>query len=161
MKGSLVVVLALSLLAGACGSIDDLAPTGPSSNLVTGLVLAPEPGPAGPTQQVFTGTVKPVAEGGPRCYFAMYSCDTYNFTLNNAGGVDVTLSWQGNERALMVQLYREDVGLIHEDLARRGAAPTISFERPDLAAMNYQLRVVSMETGSAVPYTLTMSQWEN
>jgi hypothetical protein len=167
MKGSLVLVLvlvlALSVLTTACGSIDDLVPTGPSSTLVNKLALAPEPAPgtAGTVQQIFNGTVRPVADGGPRCYFALYSCETYDFALNNSGGIDVTLSWQGNERALMVQLYRADVGLIHEDLARRGAAPTISFNRPDLAAMNYQLRVVSMETGNAIPFTLTLSRWEN
>ena len=96
MKGSLVVVLALSLLAGACGSIDNLAPTGPSSALVNQLALAPDPaaGRTGAVRQVYTGAVRPIADGGPRCYFALYSCDTYDFTLKNPGGLDVTLSWQ-------------------------------------------------------------------
>ena len=161
MKGPLVVaVLALSAATAACGGITNVMPTSPSATVSTNLALAPSPAPAPipapvTARQVITGTVRPVADGGPRCYFGLYACETYNFSLSHDGGVEVGLTWTGNERALMVQLYRADVGLLHEDLARRGAAPTITFSRPDLAAMDYQLRVVSMETGNAVPFTLT------
>ncbi len=140
-----------------------MMPTSPSATFSTTRALAPEPtpAPAPGTRQVVSGTVKPVADGGPRCYFGLYACETYNFSLPNDGGVEVALTWNGNERALMIQLYRADLGLLHEDLARRGTTPTISFSRPDLAAMDYQLRVVSLETGNAVPFTLTYSTWEH
>jgi hypothetical protein len=73
----------------------------------------------------------------------------------------VTVEWQGGARDLMIQLYRADIGIVHEDLAPRGSAPRITFRRPDLAAMDYQLRVVSMQKDAAVPFTLTYTRWEN
>ena len=77
------------------------------------------------------------------------------------GGVDVTLAWEGGPRDLMIQLYRADVGLIHEDLAPRGGSSRITFRRPDLAPMDYQLRVVSMQKDVAISFMLTYTQFEN
>src|SRR4051794_5629548 len=115
MKGPLVVVaLALSVATAACGGITNAMPTSPSATFSTNLALSPSPSPApapaptpaaGGASQVITGTVRPIADGGPRCYFGLYACETYNFSLTHDGGVDVALTWTGNERALMVQLY--------------------------------------------------------
>jgi hypothetical protein len=83
----------------------------------------------------------------------------YPFTLTQDGGVDVTLTWQGNERALMIQLYRAGAGLVHEDLAPRGSEPRISFRRTDLEAMDYELRVVNIDNaGTTIPFTLTFTR---
>ena len=74
--------------------------------------------------------------------------------------VEVTLSWQGGSRAMLIQLYRAGAGLVHEDLAPRDGAPTITFRRVGLEPMEYELRVVNMETNATHPFTLTLTTWE-
>ena len=53
-----------------------------------------------------------------------------------------------------------DGGLVHEDLARRGAPPRISFRRTDLDARDYELRVVNYDGVNTIPFTLTLKQWD-
>jgi hypothetical protein len=76
------------------------------------------------------------------------------------GAVEVTLAWEGGERAMLIQLYRAGAGLVHEDVAPRGGAPRITFRRVDITAMDYELRVVNMEPGTSRPFTLTVTLWE-
>ncbi len=170
MREPKVAAIILSLLfTVGCSGMTGMVPTGPSASLsmsqsVFSLPPSADSGPTptpGPAPQVVTGTVAPLAAGGPRCYLGLYSCEVYNFSLASSGGVDVTLAWDGGDRDMMVQLYRADVGLIHEDVAPRGGASRITFRRPDLAAMNYQLRVVSLQKDAAIPFTLTYAPFEN
>jgi len=169
-----VAAIILSLLSTVgCSGMTALMPTGPSAPLSTSQTVssqgsspvtiapAPVPAPTAPAPNVIAGTVNPVAAGGPRCYFGMYSCEVYAFSLASDGGVDVTLTWAGGQRDLMVQLYRADLGLVHEDLAPRSGASRITFRRPDLGAQDYELRVVSLQRDAAIPFTLTYSHWEN
>ena len=159
-----VVAIILSFLSTVgCSGMTAMVPTGPSVSLSASQSVASLPPQAvsGPTPQVITGTVNPLAAGGPRCYLGLYSCEVYSFSLASSGGVDVTLAWEGGDRDLMVQLYRADVGHVHEDLAPRSGASRITFRRPDLAPMDYELRVVSLQRETAIPFTLTYSPWED
>jgi hypothetical protein len=160
----MVVAVLMSLLATVgCGGVTALVPTAPSRSL-----SAPQAGPSlpppavsAPAPHVINGTVEPLDAGGPRCYLELYSCEVYPFALASDGGVDVTLAWEGGDRALMLQLYRADVGLVHEDLAPKGGPSRISFRRPDLASMAYELRVVNLQRDTAIPFELRFTPWEN
>ena len=168
-----VVAIILSLVSTVgCSGMTGLMPTGPSQSLSTSLSTSQSafqsvpsmPPPAvvsGPAPDVITGTVSPLDAGGPRCHLGLYSCEVYDFSLASEGGFDVMLAWEGGERALMIQLYRADVGLVHEDLAPRGGVSRITFRRPNLAAMDYQIRVVNLQRDAAIPFTLTVTRWEN
>jgi hypothetical protein len=111
------------------------------------------------TQQVINGSVGPLGSEAP-CYVERYACEKYAFTLQRNGAVEVTLTWQGGERAMLIQLYRAGAGLVHEDLAPRGGAPQITFRRTDLPATDYELRVVNMEPTVAHAFNLTLTRWE-
>ena len=113
------------------------------------------------SQRVFTGTVGPLAGYAAPCYVGLYACERYRFTLQpQDDAVEVTLSWQGGARAMLIQLYRAGAGLVHEDLAPRDGAPTITFRRVGLEPMEYELRVVNMEPNATHPFTLTLTTWE-
>jgi len=171
-----LVVVALSLLATACGGLTTLSPTGPSSMVSTAaaspqtsVVPAPVPtraiGPDVPSglvssQQVIDGTVGPLANYPAPCYVERYACEKYRFALHKEGAVEVTLSWQGGARAMLIQLYRAGAGLIHEDLAPPDGSPTIAFRRVSLPAIEYELRVVNMEPTVAHPFTMTLTTWQ-
>ena len=169
-----VVVVALSLLATACGGLTSLSPTAPSSMLSTPAsqpTVTPAPAPThtvGPevpsglvaSEQMITGAVAPLANYPGPCYVERYACEKYRFTLQHEGAVEVTLSWQGGARAMLIQLYRAGAGLIHEDLAPRDGSPTIAFRRVSLPAIDYELRVVNMEPNVAHPFTLTLTTWQ-
>jgi hypothetical protein len=96
----------------------------------------------------------------PPCYLERYACEKYRFAMQRDGAVEVTLTWQGGERAMLIQLYRAGAGLVHEDLAPRGGPPQITFRRTDIAAMDYELRVVNMEPNTAHAFNLTLTTWE-
>jgi hypothetical protein len=89
-----------------------------------------------------------------------YACERYRFALQKPGAVEVTLSWEGGARAMLIQLYVAGAGLIHEDLAPRDGSPTIAFRRVDLPAIDYELRVVNMEPNATHPFTLTLTTWQ-
>ena len=157
-------ILLFLVFTVGCSGMTGLTPTGPSQSLSPSQPLSLAPPPAvvsGPLPDVITGTVSSLDAGGPRCHLGLYSCEVYNFPLASEGGFDVTLAWEGGERSLMVQLYRADVGLVHEDLAPRGGASRITFRRPNLAAMDYQIRVVNLQRDAAIPFTLSVMRWEN
>ena len=69
----------------------------------------------------------------------------------------MTLTWDGAPRALMVQLYWAGEGLAHEDVAPRTGPSRITFTRPLMEPVGYRLRVVSLEPGSTIPYSLTLT----
>jgi hypothetical protein len=176
MNEARLVVVSLSLLATACGGLTTLSPTAPSPMLSTpaassqpSVASAPAPAhaigpevPSGlvPSQQVITGTVGPLANYSGPCYVERYACEKYRFALQKEGAVEVTLSWQGGARAMLIQLYQAGAGLIHEDLAPRDGSPTIAFRRVNLPAIEYELRVVNMEPNAAHPFTLTLTTWQ-
>ena len=89
-----------------------------------------------------------------------YACERYRFTLQHEGAVEVTLSWQGGARAMLIQLYRAGAGLVHEDrrAARRRADHHVPPGRPP--ADGYELRVVNMEPDVAHPFTMTLTTWQ-
>jgi hypothetical protein len=109
---------------------------------------------------VITGSVAPLRTGTPPCYVERYACNIYGFTMRHDGAVEVTLTWEGGERALLIQLYEAGSRLVHEDLARRGAPPRISFRRTDLDARAYELRVVNYDGVNTIPFTLTLNKWD-
>jgi hypothetical protein len=113
-----------------------------------------------PSQQVITGTVGPLANYPGACYVERYACEKYRFVLQHEGAIEVTMSWQGGARAMLIQLYLAGAGLIHEDLAPRDGAPAITFRRINLPAIEYELRVVNMEPNVAHPFTLTLTTWQ-
>jgi hypothetical protein len=173
------VVVALSLLFTACGGLTTRSPTAPSPMLSTPAAsqpaIAPSTGtapapahtigpdvPSGlvPSEQVITGAVGPLVNYPSACYVERYACEKYRFALQHEGAVEVTLSWNGGARAMLIQLYRAGAGLIHEDLAPRDGAPTIAFRRISLPAIEYELRVVNMEPAVAHPFTLTLTTWQ-
>jgi hypothetical protein len=80
----------------------------------------------------------------------------YDFSLPREGPIEVTLTWDGPARAMMVQLYWAGEGLAHEDVAPRNGPPLISFVRPRMEAANYRVRVVSLEPGASMPFNLTL-----
>jgi hypothetical protein len=80
--------------------------------------------------------------------------------MRHDGAVEVTLTWEGGERALLIQLYEAGSRLVHEDLAPRGGSPRISFRRTDLDARDYELRVVNYGGTQTIPFTLTLKQWD-
>jgi hypothetical protein len=94
------------------------------------------------------------------CYVERYACNVYGFAMRHDGAVEVTLTWEGGERALLIQLYEAGSRLVHEDLARRGAPPRISFRRTDLDARAYELRVVNYDGVNTIPFTLTLQKWD-
>ena len=171
-----VVAIGLSLLfTAACGGFTTVSPVAPSSttslSAVTSVSPTPAPAPthavgpevpAGltPLQRVITGSVGPLTSDVPPCYLERYACEKYRFTMDRDGAVEVTLTWQGGERAMLIQLYRAGAGLVHEDLAPRGGSPQITFRRTDINAMDYELRVVNMEPAATHPFTLTLTTWE-
>jgi hypothetical protein len=170
-----VAIAGLSLLLAACGGITNLSPTAPSASVTSQVSVTnslsdttPAPThavgpdvPAGlaPTQQVIAASVGPLATYSVPCYVERYACERYRFTLQHDGAAEVTLSWQGGSRAMLIQLYLAGAGLVHEDVAPQGGAPTITFRRT-LPGLEYELRVVNMEPDVTHPFTLTLTTWQ-
>jgi hypothetical protein len=164
-------IIASTLLTVACGGFSTVAPTAPSATPASPVSAALTPAPAhsiGPdvpaglssNQQVFSGSVGPLIPDAAPCYLERYSCERYLFTMDRNGAVEVTLTWEGGERAMLIQLYRAGAGLVHEDLAPRGGPPTIAFRRTDLTATDYELRVVNMEPATTHAFNLTLTTWK-
>lgn len=164
-----------TLFTASCGGFTTVAPTAPSAaaslasttsaSPVSALPPAHSIGPDVPTgliasQQVITGSVGPITSDVAPCYVERYSCQKYQFTMHRDGAVEVTLTWEGGERAMLIQLYRAGSGLVHEDVAPRGGPPTITFRRTGIAAMDYELRVVNMEPATTHAFSLTLTIWE-
>ena len=169
------IVLALSFLVTGCGGLTTLPPTSPSAfaavqpSPTTATFTTPVPAhtvgpdvPAGlaPTTQAINGTVGPLASYAAPCYVGLYACEKYRFTLQRQGAVEVTLAWAGSPRGMLIQLYRADAGLVHEDVAPTNGAPTITFRRVGLEPMEYELRVVNWEPQATHAFTMTLTTWQ-
>ena len=177
MTESRVFAVGLSLLLAGCGGMTSLSPTAPSNTLAPQATVAataqtpaaPAPThavgpdvPAGltPSTRTISGTVGTLASYPGPCYVGLYACERYRFTLANEGAVEVTLSWQGGPRAMLIQLYRAGAGLVHEDVAPRDGAPSITFRRTGLEPMEYELRVVNWEPETTHAFTMTLTTWQ-
>lgn len=162
MNGFLIAATGLSLVfVTACGGMTALSPTAPSATPsgtapAAGVPAPPAPTAATPLPQVITGSVGPLRDGTPPCFADRYPCEVYDFVLERDGPIEVTLTWEGTTRAMMVQLYWAGEGLAHEDVAPRSGPSRISFLRPRMEAANYRIRVVSLEPASTIPFTLTL-----
>jgi hypothetical protein len=165
-----VVLISCSLFViASCGGMTTLSPTAPSaafsqSVAATSSPAAPIPAPApsprpapAPAAQTITGVVGAVSSGAAPCWADRYPCQVYDFTLSQPGAIEVTLTWDGQPRTLMAQLYWAGEGLAHEDVAPRSGPSRISFRRPLMEAASYRLRVVSLEPETAVPFSLTIN----
>ena len=117
--------------------------------------------PAGlaPATQTVAGSVGPLASYPAPCYVGLYACEKYRFTLQREGAVEVSLSWQGSPRGMLIQLYRAGAGLVHEDVAQ-GGSPTITFRRVGLEPLDYELRVVNWEPDETHAFALTYTTWQ-
>jgi len=160
-------VILSSLFIASCGGMTNLSPTAPSTAFpsAAGTTASPAPPAASPSpvpapvQAAYTinGVVGSVGSGAAPCWAERYPCEVYDFTLAESGAIEVTLTWDGQPRALMVQLYWAGEGLAHEDVAPRTGPSRINFRRPAMDAASYRLRVVSLEPGSSIPFQLTLS----
>jgi hypothetical protein len=130
----------------ACGGVTAISPT---SSLLA-------PSAALPSTRVITGIVPPLGESAP-CFVERYSCEVFEFSLPQEGTIGVTLSWDGQPRAMLVQLYWGDGLLAHEDVAPKSGPSRIAFQRPLMEATSYRVRVVSLEPDHALPFTLTLT----
>jgi hypothetical protein len=154
-----------SLFLVSCRGLTSMSPTAPSaafSQTITATAPSaapvPSPGPApAPAAQTITGVVRSTSSGAAPCWADRYPCQVYDFTLSQAGAIEVTLTWDGQPRALMVQLYWAGEGLAHEDIAPRTGPSRISFRRPLMEATGYRLRVVSLEPENSIPFSLTLN----
>jgi len=160
--------ISISLLfITACGGMATLSPTAPSRTFAPTLattaspapapVPAPAPAAGAPTTQTISGVVPPLRDGVAACWADRYPCEIYDFTLSQSGAIEVTLAWEGQPRALMVQLYWAGEGLAHESVAPRTGPSRINFRRPLMEAANYRLRVVSLEADNPIPFSLTIT----
>jgi hypothetical protein len=179
MNAPRVALVSVAMSLAACGGFTTVSPTSPSPAAPSATISAPTSAtsPAGgtapvhavgpdvpsdlvPTQQVITGRVGPLAHYAAPCHVERYACEKYRFALDREGAVEVTLSWEGGARAMLIQLYRAGAGLLHEDVAPRDGAPAITFRRVGLPAIEYELRVVNMEPSVTHPFTLTLTTWQ-
>jgi hypothetical protein len=142
------------VFCASCSGATALSPTGPS-------VLPPAPGaveiPASSLSgRDIQGTLGPFDGEARPCFANLFPCEVFDFTLSHEGPIEVSLSWQGNARALFVQLYWQGQWLAHEDVAPREGPSQISFIRPRMEATDYQLRIVSREPTLAIPFRLVV-----
>jgi hypothetical protein len=103
------------------------------------------------------GTVAPLLDEEAACFANRYNCEAYDFSLSQEGAIEVTVTWDGPPRALLVQLHWAGEGLAHEDVAPQTGPSRIWFRRPLMEAAHYRLQVVSLEPERAIPFTLTLS----
>ncbi len=153
----LVATLPLLVLIGSCAgrTATSSVPTAPSytpATLVRSAALSVVPG-----SLLIKGTIEPLLGETSPCFADRYNCEAYDFSLSKEGPIEVTVTWEGPSRAVLVQLYWAGEGLAHEDVAPREGPSRIWFRRPLMEAANYRLRVVSLEPESAIPFTLTLS----
>ena len=155
----IVAVSVVVVLTSYCG-LATVAQRGPASTRA--LSPAPAFGASAlaavrPASRVISGTVGPLLEGTPPCFADRYPCKVFDLSLLRQGSIEVTLTWMGAPRSMLVQLYWAGEGLAHEDVAPRHGPSRIWFHRPLMEAANYKLRVVSLEPASVIPFTLTLT----
>ena len=160
---AVALIFVSTLVLASCGGMTALSPTGPSMTFAQAAVPSPSPAPAPapapvvPSAQTIAGMVRSVGQGAAPCWADRYPCEIYDFALSQTGAIEVTVTWEGQPRALMVQLYWAGEGLAHESVAPRTGPSTISFRRPLMEAANYRLRVVSLEPDNTIPFSLTIT----
>jgi hypothetical protein len=165
-RRTVALISVSSLFIASCGGMATLSPTAPSRTFAQTPATTASPAPApvptpapaagAPTTRTMSGVVPPLRDGAA-CWADRYPCEIYDFTLSQAGAIEVTLAWEGQPRALMVQLYWAGEGLAHESVAPRTGPSRINFRRPLMEAANYRLRVVSLEPDNPIPFALTIS----
>ena len=157
--GLATVFLSLVFLI-SCGGMTNLAPTAasalPPHSAPQGSGASPSAGPFPLSGQEVQGTIGPFPPGARACFADLFPCEVFTFSLPHEGPVALTMSWDGNPRALFVQLYWAGRWLAHEDVAPREGPSQISFVRPIMEANSYELRIVSREPQSAIPYRLVV-----
>ena len=166
MRISGIAALGLSVVTVSCAGLTSVSPTAPSASFAASASAPGAPPPAAPaapapgsvaSAQAVQGAVLPVGAGSPPCWADRYPCEVFDFTLAQQGTIEVTLTWDGDPRAMMVQLYWAGEGLAHEDIAPREGPSRISFRRGLMEAHDYRLRVVSLEPGATIPFTLIVT----
>ena len=152
-----VSLIAAAVTVTSCGSIAPMSPTSPTA--VFAVPSAPPPGAplAAAQSRPITGTVQPLTSYPAACWAGLYACEVFDFSTSREGPIEVNLAWDGAPRALRVQLYWVGGALAHEDIAPASGPSRISFMRPRMEAAAYRLRVVSLEPGTAIPFTLTIT----
>jgi hypothetical protein len=151
--GLATVFLSLIFLI-SCGGMTNLTPTAAS-----GLPPHSTPSAVGASPvsgHEMQGTIGPFPPGARTCFADLFPCEVFTFSLPHEGPIELAMSWDGNPRALFVQLYWAGRWLAHEDVAPREGPPEISFVRPIMEANSYELRIVSREPQSAIPYRLVI-----
>jgi hypothetical protein len=148
-------VVASGVIVSSCGSITPLTPTTPSAVITAPAASSPRSPVSATRAMPIRGLVQPLSAYASPCWADRYACEVFDFSTQQEGPISVTLSWNGEPRALRVQLYWADGQLAHEDIGRD--ASQISFTRPRMEAGGYRLRVVSLEPQNAIPFTLTIS----
>jgi hypothetical protein len=164
-RRTIALLCCSSFLSVSCGGLTALSPTAPSSAFSQSIataaapaVPAPPPDPAPvPASRTVHGVVGSVNSGAIPCWADRYPCQTYDFTLSQPGAIEVTVTWDGEPRAVKVQLYWAGEGLAHEDIAPRTGPSRITFRRPMMEAASYRLRVVSLEPDLTIPFSLTVN----
>jgi hypothetical protein len=162
-----VVVFFVFVASVVCPACEGVTTVGPSNALTvpadaafvnTLIKTPPVPSPieALPLTQVITGTVFPLGESAP-CFVERFPCQVFEFVLPTQGTITVRLDWDGQPRAMLVQLFWGDGLLAHEDVAPRSGPSQIAFRRPLMEANTYRVRVVSLEPDHAMPFTLTLA----
>ena len=156
MRVPLVAALiAAALAVTSCGSIATLSPTAPSAAFAAPTSALPGVPAAGARSLPIAGAVRPVSTYTSPCWADRYACEVFDFATQQEGPISITLTWNGEPRALRAQLYWAGGPLAHEDIGRDQSQ--IAFTRPNMEAGAYRLRVVSLEPETAIPFTLTIS----
>jgi hypothetical protein len=153
-------ILTASVAAASCVGQTSALPTGPSvaNTGATAAAEATDPKSGlGPADRVVIGSVGPIAPDTPICFAERFPCSVYRFSLPHEGSIRVVLTWEGNPRALFVQLYWAGEGLAHEDVAPPSGPSHIVFLRPRMEAARYEVHVVSREPTRAIPFTLVLT----
>jgi hypothetical protein len=154
MRGTPLAPLVLSIFAASCSGATALSPTA-ASVAVPGPTAVEIPATTLSGREI-QGTLGPFDGEAQPCFANLFPCEVFDFTLSREGPIEVTISWQGNARALFVQLYWQGQWLAHEDVAPREGPSQISFLRPRMEANDYQLRIVSREPTVAIPFRLML-----
>jgi hypothetical protein len=151
--GLAVATLPLVFVA-SCGGTTLMTPTTPSAPAA--MASAVSEGPSLLPGREMHGVLGPFPDTAPRCFADLFPCETFDFSLDAEGPIEVALAWEGSSRAVFVQLYWEGRWLAHEDVAPAGGPPQIVFLRTSMEANRYQLRLVSREPAQAIPFTLVL-----
>jgi len=150
--GLAVATLPLVFVA-SCGGMTTLTTPTASSAVATSAVSE---GTSLLSGREMHGVLGPFPDTAPRCFAGLFPCETFDFSLDAEGPIEVAVAWEGSSRAVFVQLYWEGRWLAHEDVAPAGGPSQIVFLRKMMEANRYQLRLVSREPAQAIPFTLVL-----